>query len=526
MLDQKGKVNLFTRPRRFGKTLTISMLQYFFENLKQDKSYLFNGLRIQSAGEDYLAHQNQYPVIKLTLKGTGKLNFDDAFEKLKESIAVEYDRHRYLLTTSQIEKEHRARYQRLLIQVASVNEYASSLKFLSECLEKHHGQKVIIFIDEYDVPLEKSHFNGYYHEMVDFIRSFFDDGLKTNDSLAFALMTGCLRVSKESIFTGMNNLNTVSILSDNYGEYFGFTEPEVGDLLKYYHLEHQAGEMRDWYNGYLFGETTVYNPWSSMKYLSDILYSKIPFPVAHWSNTSSNDIVRKLIDIADDGTKDEIERLIQGEIITKPIHEDIVYSDILKNMNNLWNFLYFTGYLKKVGKKQMGVENYFDLMIPNKEILSIYVRQMREWFDERVQEVDLTHLYTAVLNRDVATFEDELNEILGETISYMDSHESFYHGFLTGVLRGIKGYVAKSNRESGDGRGDIFIKPRDLRKPAIVIEVKMADHVQHLEKASDAALLQIEQKRYNEELALEGYTQTIKYGIAFYRKRCMVKGLL
>lgn len=523
LIDKGGEVNLFTRPRRFGKSLGISMIQYFFENLKKDDTYLFNGLNIERAGDKYLQHQNQYPVIKLTLKGTGKTNFNDAFEKLRERIVSEYSRHDYVLENPNMKHVDRMEYERIRNRGASVNEYSSSLKFLSECLEAHYNKKVIILIDEYDVSLEKSHFNSYYDEMVDFIRSFFDDALKSNDSLEFAVITGCLRVSKESIFTGLNNLNIVSILSNNYGEYFGFTEPEVEDMLKHYHLTHKADEMRDWYNGYLFGETIVYNPWSSIKYLSDVIYGKMEFPVAHWSNTSSNDIIRKLIAIADDETKDEIELLIQGETITKPITEDIVYAEITENMNNLWNFLYFTGYLKKVSKEQVGVRNYFELTIPNKEILYIYERQISQWFEIRVKEVDMTQLYTAVLGQDIDVFTDELINILEESISYLDSHENFYHGFLTGVLRGIKGYVAKSNRESGNGRGDLFLRPRSIRKSAVIIEVKIAEKAQDLETKCDEALNQIAEKKYDSELQDEGYTQLIKYGIAFHRKDCMIK---
>ena len=523
LIDKGGEVNVFTRPRRFGKSLGISMLQYFFDNLKKGETNLFDGLNISRAGDKYIEHQNRYPVIKLSLKEASKIEFESSITMLISEISSEFKRHDYILESSCLKEDSRVLYQRLASEKATIDEYSKSLRFLSECLELYHNEKAIILIDEYDVPLEKAYFNGYYDEMVNFIRSFFSGALKTNDSLKFAVITGCLRVSKESIFTGVNNLNIVSILSDNYGEYFGLTEPEVEVMLAHYNLEHKADEMRDWYNGYLFGETTVYNPWSSIKYLYDELYSKIGFPIAHWSNTSSNSIIRDLIAIADDETKDEIEQLIQGETITKPINEDIVYSDITKNMDNLWNFLFFTGYLKKVSKKQIGVENHFELTIPNNEILYIYKRQIREWFDERVKEVDMTNLYTAVLSQNIATFEDELTSLLGESISYMDSLEFFYHGFLTGILRGIKGYRTVSNRESGSGRGDIFLRPTSIRKPAVVIEVKVANEARHLEKKCDEALVQIEEKKYDSELHRAGYMQIIKYGIAFYRKDCMIK---
>ena len=523
LIDRPSAVNVFTRPRRFGKTLNISMLQHYFDILKKDHSHIFDGLKIMSAGDEYLEHQNKYPVIKLSLKGAEGKTFKSAYELFKIEITNEFKRHRYLIKSEKLKQEDRELYQKIIESTATIEEFKSSLKFLSDCLATHYNKKVIILIDEYDVPLEKAHFTGYYEEMVDFIRSFFSAALKTNDSLEFAVITGCLRVSKESIFTGVNNLNIVSILSNSFGEYFGLTEPEIETMLKHYNLEHKANEMRDWYNGYIFGETVVYNPWSSIKYLYDIIYGKMEFPVAHWSNTSSNSIVRELISIADDETKIEIEQLIKGETLTKPINEDIVYADITKNMDNLWNFLFFTGYLKKISKEQVGVQNYFDLAIPNKEILYIYTRHIREWFDERVRAVDLNGLYSAVLNQDTTTFEDEISEMLSETISYMDSHENFYHGFLTGVLRGIKGYIAKSNRETGNGRGDILLMPISIRKPAVIIEVKIAKNAKNLEKKCDEALKQIQSQKYENELHNEGYTQIIKYGIAFYRKDCIIK---
>jgi len=525
LLDKGGEANVFNRPRGFGKSLNISTLQYFFENLKKDDAHIFNGLNIEQVGEKYLEHQNKYPVIKLSLKDTVGANFNSAYKLFKTEIANEFERHDYLLNSKVLNPFQMQRYQSLLNKSADQEEFQNSLKFLCQCLQQHYNQKVILLIDEYDVPLEKAHFAkpSYYSEMVGFVRSLFGAVLKTNDALHFSVITGCLRVSKESIFTGVNNLNIVSILSDSFGEYFGFTEPEVEAMLRYSQLEHKSDEMRDWYNGYLFGETIVYNPWSSIKYLYDVIYGKMEFPVAHWSNTSSNSIVRELVSIADDETKDEIEYLIKGETITKPVKEDIVYAEITNSMDNLWNFLFFTGYLKKVSKEQIEETIYLELKIPNREIRYIYSRQIREWFEDRVKETDMTALYTAVLNQDIVIFEDEIINLLGESISYMDSHENFYHGLLTGVLRGIKGYRAISNRESGNGRGDIFIKPRDLRKPAIIIEVKVADRPQHLAKYCQIALDQIEEKKYVDELVYEGYTEIIKYGMAFNGKMCMVK---
>jgi len=523
LLDKGGYVNLFTRPRRFGKSLSISMIQYFFDKQMIDKKHAFDGLKILEEDAKYLEHQNRYPVIKMTLKGTGMRKFESAFKKLIEKISAEYKRHLYLLSCDEMLASERELYQKIIEKKASYEEYTNSLMGLSNYLERYHQEKVIILIDEYDVPLEKAHFNGYYEEMIEFIRSFFDDALKTNDSLKFAVITGCLRVSKESIFTGLNNLNIVSILSDSFGECFGFTQVEVDAMLAHYELTAKTDEMRDWYNGYLFGETTVYNPWSSIKYLYDQIHGKIYLPIPHWSNTSSNAIIKDLIEISDNEAKKEIEMLIAGGTITKPINEDIVYAEIKESMDNLWNFLYFTGYLKKVSKAQVGVHNHFELEIPNKEIKYIYEKQIMTWFNKRVEMTDLKPLYTALLEKDALTLADELNETLVETISFMDSHENFYHGFLTGMFRGMKGYLVKSNRESGNGRGDIFIRGVSMRKPAIVIEVKVAKRMQDLEKESQIALDQIEEKKYVEELNQEGYREIIKYGIAFYRKDCDVR---
>jgi len=523
LLDRKGKVNLFTRPRRFGKSLNISMLQHFFDNLLAEKSFIFDGLHISKEDATYLSHQNSYPVIKLELKDVEAADFEEAMEMLVIELSYEFRRHDHLLKSERIDEDEKAIYKRFLSRKASRSELRTSLEFLSTCLERHYDKKVIILIDEYDVPLEKAYFSGYYDEMIQFIRGFFSSAFKTNRNIQFAVLTGCLRVSKESIFTGLNNLNIVSILNDGFGEYYGFTEAEVSEMLTYYGLEGKHDDMRDWYNGYLFGETTVYNPWSVIKYLYDVIYNKMKFPSPHWSNTSSNSIIRDLIAISDHQVKEEIEQLIIGKALTKPIMEDIVYADITKTMDHLWSFLFFTGYLKKVSKKQIGVQNYLELTIPNKEILYIYQRHIIEWFDEQVKTTDLKPLYHAILNGNAKTFQHELTEMLASTISYFDSKEAFYHGFLVAVTSTMEGYATKSNRESGDGRADLFIRPTSIRKPAIIIEVKVANVAKDLEEACDAALVQIEEKNDAAELVNEGYTTIIKYGIAFYRKDCEIK---
>ncbi|MCL2864950.1 MAG: ATP-binding protein [Lachnospiraceae bacterium] len=521
VIDTKGKVTLCTRPRRFGKSLNISMLQYFLDINKKEHAYIFDGLKIKQAGNKYLAHQNKYPMIKLSLKGTEARNYTSALEKLKFEIAREFRQHDYLLDSPALNDAEKEFFAQMFARTASEEAYGSSLKILSEWLQRYHNEKVMILIDEYDVPLEKAYFAGYYEEMLTFIRGFFSEAFKTNDALYKAIITGCLRVSKESIFTGINNLNTVSILANLYDEYFGITEEEVVDALRYYGFEEKADETRAWYNGYVFGDATVYNPWSLVQYLQ-IMYHKERYPKPFWANTSSNSIVKELIQNADNDTKGEIELLMAGGTITKPIVEDVVYGEIRESMDNLWNFLFFTGYLKKVQSRFEDGRLYLDLKIPNQEIRYIYNRFIYEWFQQKVKVADFSDLYTAVRDGDVQTFHHILTDTLYQTMSFMDSGESFYHGFLLGVLRSMDGYFVKSNRESGSGRADIFVKPVSLRKRAIIIELKIANHIDELEKVCQVALQQIDDRDYAFELREEGYKEILKYGIAFYRKECEI----
>ena len=525
LIDKKSEVNLFTRPRRFGKSLSLSMIQLFFEKSEKDNSFLFDGLNIMSTGDKYTSEMNKYPVISVTLKCIDNPNYELAFKMLRNELMREFRRHSYLLNSDKIDKTQKALLSGILDASADNFTYTSSLQFLSECLQLHYDEKVIILIDEYDVPIERAYFNGYYNEMITVIRTLFHSALKTNKALNFAVITGCLRVSKESIFTGFNNPNIISIISDAYGEYFGFTEEEVMRAFQFYHLEGNIDEAKAWYNGYIFGNTNVYNPWSILQYLFDSHENKAWHPRPYWINTSSNSIIRELVEIADNDTRDEIETLICGESITKPIHEDVVYSEIKSDMNNLWNFLFFTGYLKKVGEHFRGNKIYFDLVIPNIEVLTVFERKIREWFHEKISVLDLTKMFTAILDSDAQAFEDELAAILAETISYFDNHENFYHGFLTGVLARMSGYKVKSNRESGDGRGDIFLLPASMKKTAVILELKPAKSFYGLEKKCMEALRQIEEKKYDEELRQEGYRNILKYGVAFYRKDCMVRVL-
>ena len=522
LLDMKGKVILFTRPRRFGKTLNMSMLRYFFETGKADNSELFQGLKIMDEGEKYLTHMGQYPVISISLKSMKQPVYEDAFYCLQEELAGEFKRHDELLSRLPYEAD-REKYLRFIGRKAEPKEYLGSLKFLSECLFRFYGRKAVILIDEYDVPLENAYFSGFYDRMVSVIRALFESALKTNDYLEFAVVTGCLRISKESIFTGLNNLNVVSITSDSFAEHFGFTPEEVEQMLKNYGLEDNLETVRQWYDGYRFGETEVYNPWSVINYVNSCYRDKKAFAKPYWSNTSSNSIVRNLVEHADISVKQEIEALIEGRTITKPIHEDITYDDMDSTQDNLWNFLFFTGYLKKISEYQEGETIYTEMAIPNSEVRYVYKNAVLRWFEEKTEKKELSPLYENILNGEPEKMAEILSENLMETISFYDYQESYYHGFLAGMLKNIGNYIVQSNRESGNGRPDILLKYPSVRGKAVIIEIKISKTYQGLEEKCDEALRQIEEKNYEEALREEGYQDILKYGVAFYKKECMAK---
>lgn len=523
LLDNKSDVNLFTRPRRFGKTLNMSMLQYFFEKSNTDNSYLFNDLNIMEEGEKYTTHMGQYPVINISLKSAKQPSFELAYVSIKRRIAEEYKRHQYVLESEKLEVE-KERYLKIAKEQGEEGDYIDSLYYLCECLRKYHEKKVIILIDEYDVPLENAFFEGFYDRMIKFIRSLFESALKTNSSLEFAVITGCLRISKESIFTGLNNLNIISILNDRYAEYFGFTDKEVKELAKHYDLEEKYEIIKNWYNGYIFGSTNVYNPWSVIKFTFDLTANKNAFPSSYWANTSSNSIVKSLIERSDTRAKKEIESLIEGKTIEKPVHEDITYDEIYDSLDNLWNFMFFTGYFKKVNERMDNEDiHYLEFSIPNKEVKHIFKSKILKWFQDKVKARDLNKMYDAIILGDAESFEKELGKLLIETISFNDAYENFYHGFVTGALTNMHDYIIKSNREGGSGRSDLFIKSASLRGIAIVIEFKVAKNIDELEEKAEEAIKQIENKGYDMELRSEGYKNIIKYGISFYQKDCLIK---
>jgi len=525
ILDKKARVTLCTRPRRFGKTLNQTMLKSFFEDTTQvggkNTRALFRGLKIEEAGERYLEHQGKYPVIFLSFKETEGESYHETCRIFKELISAEYRRHRYLQGKIDDAVDLK-KFEGISTGEVDISYYRDSLKFLSECLEEYHGKKAVILIDEYDVPVQNSWSCGYYKEMMGFIRPLLSSALKDNPHLQFAVVTGCLRISRESIFTGLNNLDVVSILSDFYDEHFGFTQSEMDAMLEYYGLGSKAQIVKEWYNGYLFGSAEVYNPWSSIHVVSKWSRNINGNPEPYWVNTSRNKIVRDLIDRADTEMKTEIETLMNGETISKVICEDITYDEVYKNSDNLWNFMFFTGYLKKVRERLEGVQRVLDLSIPNLELKYIYEVKIKEWFEDRITEKDLHVFFDAILNGDVETFQHELSILLADSISFMDSAENFYHGFMAGVLSRLDGYRVLSNRESGDGRSDLAMYSVKDRK-VVILEFKPAEKYDALPAVCKSALKQIEDMNYAEHWDKEGYKNILKYGIGFYRKMCEVR---
>lgn len=528
LLDLTVKVNLFTRPRRFGKTLNLSMLQAFFENTgdeeeNQKRRELFKHLQIMNAGDAYTSHMGQYPVIFLTLKSAKQRTFQSALFKIKECISQEYRRHAFVCDGVKLSDSEKQLFQKLADGKGTMDEYSGSLQFLSQCLYKETGEKVIILLDEYDVPLENAYFRGFYDEMIDFIRSLFESGLKTNDALKFSVITGCLRISKESIFTGLNHLKIISVSDRQYSEHFGFTEKEVKEMTEYYGHAGRYDDLKQWYDGYVFGNTCIYNPWSVINFMFDLNADEQAFPRPYWVNTSSNQIIHDMISRADTMTRNQIEALLNGKTMDIPVHEEITYDDLEDIGDNLWNFLYFTGYLTKESEYFKNHTVYLKVRIPNIEVKTVYTNTVLNWFQESVKKKDFRELYRAMEEKNTGKMGEILTEQLFSVISFYDSAENFYHGFLAGILSQSEKYLVKSNRESGLGRSDLIVKTPSLRGRAFLLEVKVSDSMKHLEQDAKKAVQQIWDKNYMEELKLEGYEQIDAFGIAFYRKDCEVQ---
>ncbi len=532
-----SEVTLFTRPRRFGKTLNMSMLKSFFD-IGTDEA-LFDGLYISGNKELCDEYMGKYPVIFLSLKGVEGLTYEEAFEAFVRIMGKEVNRVSFLADSDKLTQIEREQYKGLTIMkngrlAFDKEKLISSLQLLSQLLYKHYGKKTIILIDEYDVPLDKAFQNGYYNEMVSLIRCLFGQALKTNEFLQFAVLTGCLRISKESIFTGLNNFKVMSITDSRFDEQFGFTDEEVKKLLSDYDMDSHFDEVKEWYDGYHFGRADVYCPWDVINHADHLRDDGDAKPQTYWINSSGNSLVRRLINRADSSTKDEIERLIAGEAIEKVIRQDLTYDEIENSIDNIWSVLFTTGYLTKVGEVKLAdSESYaYKLIIPNKEVREVFVLQIQEWFKAVVANDNDTMklLSKAILDKDETILARQLNIVMGRMISILDTKapddmkENFYHGLLLGLLRGSNPeWLIRSNRESGDGFSDILIKPEnpDL---GIVIEVKYAKEFKKLDAACDAAMAQIKEKRYDETLRDEGRCDILAYGIAFCRKRCRVAG--
>ena len=532
-----SEVTLFTRPRRFGKTLNMSMLKSFFD-IGTDKA-LFDGLYISGNKELCDEYMGKYPVIFLSLKGVEGLTYEEAFEAFVRIMGKEVNRVSFLADSDKLTQIEREQYKGLTIMkngrlAFDKEKLISSLQLLSQLLYKHYGKKVVILIDEYDVPLDKAFQNGYYNEMVSLIRGLFGQALKTNEFLQFAVLTGCLRISKESIFTGLNNFKVMSITESRFDEQFGFTDSEVKKILSDYGMDSHFDEVKEWYDGYHFGRADVYCPWDVINHADHLRDDSDAKPQTYWINSSGNSLVRRLINRADSSTKDEIERLIAGEAIEKVIRQDLTYDEIENSIDNIWSVLFTTGYLTKIGEVKLpDSESYaYMLVIPNKEVREVFILQIQEWFKAVVANDNDTMrlLSKAILDKDETILARQLNIVMGRMISILDTKapddmkENFYHGLLLDLLRGSNpDWLIKSNRESGDGFSDILIKPEnpDL---GIVIEVKYAKEFKGLDAACGAAMAQIKQKRYDETLRDEGRCDILAYGIAFCRKRCKVAG--
>lgn len=528
LLDNWSKVTLFTRPRRFGKTLNMSMLRSFFE-LGTDKS-LFDGLYISKNKELCEEHMGKYPVIFFSLKSVEGLKFENARYRIIEMIGREAQRYEFLAESDKLSDNEKAQYKALIAldngkYTMDDDILISGIQMLSHLLYKHYGQKTVILIDEYDVPLDKAFENGYYKEMVSLIRGIFGMALKTNDSLQFAVLTGCLRISKESIFTGLNNFEVLSVLNTQYDEAFGFTDGEVKQILEDYNLSDHYPDVKEWYDGYHFGNTDIYCPWDVIRYCKNLCADPAALPEDFWSNSSGNAMVRRFIDKADIRTKNEIERLIAGEDIEKDISQELTYDEIDKSIENLWSVLFTTGYLTHKGCTESG---RYRLAIPNKEVRNLFIRKIREWFSDvtRNDGKTLEEFCNAFVDKDPRKIEQIFGDYLWNTISIRDTatakakKENFYHGILLGLLGYKASWLIKSNAESGTGYSDILVEVPDNRT-GIVIELKYAEDGD-MDAACSRALEQIEEKEYVDKLRQDGMRNFIKYGIACFKKDCKV----
>ena len=518
LINSMSAVTLFTRPRRFGKTLTMSMLESFF-NIEKNSKNLFDGLEISKNEALCATWMNEYPVISLTFKEIEGLDFETAYEYLKEVLADLFSQYPFLIDEASTAENDKELFYNLQNCSATKAGVKKSLKLLVKLLFNYYGKPVILLLDEYDVPLAKAADNGYYKEMLDIMRGILQV-LKDNNNLAFAVITGCLRISKESIFTGTNNFKINTITSKRFNEYFGFTEREVKELLLDINASSQYDKVKEWYDGYNFGGVEIYCPWDVINYADDFINEDKVEPSCYWNNTSGNTIIRSFIDRFSNEIRDDFEVLLKGGQIQKTIKEDLTYDLLHSSEENFWSVLYLTGYLTMV-KESKFISKEITLKIPNKEIREIFNDTIKEWFATTVGNMNRNKLFQAIWNADVATITEQMTKILIRTISYYDYREDFYHAFLVGIFTGA-GYSVKSNRENGEGRSDVVIKDNNNMRVAI-FEVKYSEKKAYLEKDCDRALDQIRDRQYFVEFEDE-YEEVFCYGISFWKKRCLVKG--
>lgn len=525
LLCSDAQNTIITRPRRFGKTLNFSMLRYFFDITEKENAYLFDSLNISKHYAEIGQFRNAYPVISISLKCGKQGNYEAAINSICREIQDQFIKYDFIADSDKIKTADNDKFKTLLGTLEYSDKlFNESIRLLSICLKQYYETNVVILIDEYDVPLEDAYFSGYYDDMVRFVRSLFGSALKTNPALEFSVITGCLRISRESIFTGLNNLKVQSILSPSYSEYFGFLESEVKDMFGYYGFDDKFDTAKRWYDGYRFGNSEVYNPWSIINYVSDLRSDPNARPEASWANSSSNDIIRTLIERAGNDTREIVERIVNGGSVETSVTETTTYGDLNSSNENIWSFLLFTGYLTADKLIKSGVmtgdDSIYSLVIPNLEIRNCYRSIINQYFESCKQKINKDDLYKALLNRDAAGFAEQITELLRKSISYYDNGEQFYHGLIAGLLSGNVYYRVVSNRETGYGRSDLILYQESAAQNAMILEFKVCHGAEKPDEAARRALKQIDERGYDAEALAQGYKNIIKYGIAFKGKLC------
>ena len=518
-LDERPMVSLFTRPRRFGKTLNMDMLRTFFEKTDEDTSAYFKDKKIWSCGKKYRDYQGKYPVIFITLKDVKQDSWPETQNRIAELIVMEYKRHYELADSSKI--QDRDYYHQMVGETYPASQLESSLFMLSKMLHEHHGIAPIIIIDEYDTPIQQGHICGFYDKVVGFMRNLFSGGLKDNPHLSFGFLTGILRVAKESIFSGLNNLKINSVLDDKYSKYFGFTVDEVQEITAYYHAEDKMDELCDWYDGYQFGDTGIFNPWSVINYFGNGCK-----PKAFWQSTGSNAIINEVLTLSNTETTDNLRKLLLGGVITTKIDTNVIYPQIHKNPSSIYSFLLMAGYLKTVGERMLiGSDEFYSVAIPNLEIKGVYRSEILEKLEPMIPQSTASAIQLAVYSNDAQSLQKNLRKLLLQSVSCFDAvGENFYHGLLLGLCATMEQYMVTSNRESGEGRYDICLRPKIGNLPGVLIELKAGDNCSEaaLKELAQTALQQIEDRQYDTELRSNGIQTILKYGVAFSGKRVEV----